>query len=106
MPYKTEKMSIKNEALDKRVKLTLAQKEEIRNSVGLSQRELARKYGVSRRLIVFTLFPERLKENKVKRVERVGTTGYYKKEKQAIYMKKHRNYKNELYKKGLLHANT
>lgn len=59
MPYKSEKIKLSREQ-DRRVKLTEAQREEIKekHSTGLhSQRALAREYNVSRRLISFVLFP-------------------------------------------------
>jgi hypothetical protein len=66
----------------------------------LSQRALAKMFGVSRRLIVFTLYPERQKENYQRRLERGGSKQYYDREKHAEAIKEHRRYKDVLYKEG------
>jgi len=105
MPYKCEKMHIPRE-LKKTTKLSPEDKEEIRYRYlkigGVSQRELAREYGVSRRLIVFCIYPERQEKNYQARVDRGGSKIYYNKSKHTEAMKKHRQYKYELYKKGKL----
>lgn len=103
MPRKSDKAKIDNKELDRRVKLTDEQRLEIaENEDNLSQRALARKYGVSRRLISFILFPEKLKENLKRRQERGGTKAYYDKDKHREYIQNHRLYKKELYDKGLI----
>jgi len=103
MPYKAEKMTIKDKKFDRRVKLTDEQKIEIKeNKHDLSQRALARMYDVSRRTITFILDPEKLVENKKRRAERGGSKQYYDKEKHRVSMKEHRQYKQVLYKAGLL----
>jgi len=103
MPRKSDSIPIKNEKLDRRVKLSDAQKKEIyKNELDLSQRKLANKYGVSRRTIQFILDPEKLKENLKRREERGGTMVYYDKEKQRNYMKNHRDYKKELHNRKLI----
>jgi hypothetical protein len=86
---------------DRRIKLTDEQKDEIK-SLGdnHSQRELARMYGVSRRLIQFIIYPEKLEENKKRRAERGGSAVYYDKEKHRQSMKEHRDYKKSLIEKG------
>ena len=98
MPYKfdTDKLCVGKEN-DKRIKLNVEQKEDIvkEYATGLfSQRQLAAKYSVSRRLIVFVLYPDRMKKHDSKK--------YYSKEKQREYIKVHRHYKKELNEKGLL----
>jgi DNA-binding XRE family transcriptional regulator len=101
MPYKSEKIKIAGTKHDRRIKLTPEQKEEIyHNNLGLSQRELAREYGVSRRTIQFILDPEKLKENIKRRKERGGTMQYYKPLEWPKIMKEHRRYKQELKIKG------
>lgn len=100
MPYKSEKIKIAGTKYDRRRKLTEADKEEIRELVGLSVREIARRYGVDKRLIQFILYPERLAKSKLDRASRGGSSAYYDKDKQRDYMKKHRRYKQELYVKG------
>jgi transposase len=101
MPRKSDIISINNKKLDRRVKLTDTQREEIKaNRDGLSQRKLAKIYGVSRRTIQFILHPEKLEQNLQRRAERGGTKQYYDKEKQRKYMKAHRDYKKKLYLEG------
>ena len=103
MPYKSEKIKIEGTKYDRRTKLTKEEKKEIyENALGLSQRALASKYGVSRRTIQFILDPEKLKENLKRRKERGGSKKYYNKEEWAETMKDHRKHKQSLYKKGLI----
>lgn len=105
MPYKFEKTPINNPKYDKRVKLTDEDRENIRKeyTTGLiSQRQLAEKYGVSKRLIQFVLSPEKAKEAKQQFLERQKDGRYYNKEKHKEYMKNYRNHKKELYQNGLL----
>jgi len=65
MPHKHETSGKLIPAAKKRsAKLTPKESEEIReNAEGLSQRKLAAKYGVSRRLITFILDPEKHARN-------------------------------------------
>lgn len=105
MPRKSDNIPINNPKLDKRVKLTDEQREEIRReySTGLiSQRQLAEKYKVSKRLIQFTIAPEKKKIAKEQFAERQSDGRYYNKEKHRVYTKKHRDYKKELWKSELL----
>ena len=67
MPYKfdTEKKKIGRDN-DKRFKLTQDEREEIKELYGsMPQRTLAKKYGVSRRLITFISCPEKYKQNEL-----------------------------------------
>lgn len=93
MPYKSEKLRV-GIKYDRRRKLTPVQYTEIRHKyleIGrYSQRQLAKEYNVSRRLIVYILYPERKVIPEYK--------GYNPKHKD--YMKDHRKYKNKLYKNG------
>lgn len=101
MPYKSEKIKIEGTKFDKRVKLTPEDKKDIfENALGLSQRELAKMYGVSRRTIQFILDPQKLVENKKRRQERGGWRQYYDRENQTATMREHRRYKQELKLKG------
>lgn len=103
MPSKTDSISISNKKLDKRVKLTDLQREEIKQLKGTAtQSSVAELYGVSRRTIQFIWFPEKLEENRKRRAERGGSKIYYDKEKHAASMRKHRKYKKELHQKGLI----
>jgi transposase len=104
MPYKhTEKLI--NRKDDRRVKLSPQDRVEIFDlyAAGISsQRELARVYGVSRRLIQFIVDPAKAEANKQRAKERGGYKRYYDKEKRKVYMKNHRHYKQELYLQGKL----
>jgi len=102
MPYKCEKLHIPKDK-DRRIKLTDEQRQEIRDSYpDFSQRQLAKKFGVSRRLITFILDPQKLKRNIEARNLKGGSSQYYTKESQKVYIKTHRHYKHSLYKAGLL----
>lgn len=105
MPYKFEKIPINNPKNDKRVKLTDENRVNIREeySSGLiSQRGLAEKYGVSRRLIQFTLSPEKQEIAKKQFAQRQKDGRYYDKDKHTVSVRNHRNHKKDLYNKGLL----
>lgn len=105
MPYKFDKIPINDENNDKRVKLTAEDREQVRADyeTGMfSQRALAKKYGVSRRLITFILSPEKEALARQQFLERQKDGRYYSKEKQREYMKNHRDHKKDLYNKGLL----
>ncbi len=108
MPYKFEsdKLLVPKEH-DKRVKLTQEDKELIKHlyeTTDTSQRKLATQFGVSRRLITFTLNPEQLEANQRARDARGGSKQYYNKETHAKTMKAHREHKRALYEEGLLLA--
>lgn len=97
MPYKSEKIKIAGSKYDRRIKLTPEQKKEIHeNPLNLSQRALAKEYGVSRRTIQFILDPEKLKENLKRREERGGSMQYYKPSEWAETVREHRKYKQNL----------
>jgi len=99
MPFKfeTDKLKIKK-CDDKRIKLTNAERHEIKQLYGkISQRKLAKLYNVSRRLIIFIGCPEKYEQNLKCREERGGSMQYYNKQKHTKIMKKHRTYKKELY---------
>lgn len=68
---------------------------------GTSQRKLAKMFSVSKRLIQFIIFPEKLKKSIQARLDRGGSMQYYNKEKNKKYMKKHRNYKHNILKHTL-----
>ena len=97
MPYKSEKIKLKPHQ-DRRRKLSDEDKETIRSMKGVSQRKLAKMFGVSRRTIQFVLDPQKRLDNVERRRERGGWQQYYDKEKHAEYIKKHRRYKQELFK--------
>ena len=99
MPYKSEKIiKLAGTSKDRRRKLTDKQKDEIAALKGtMSQRECAKRYGVSRRTIQFLWDPDKHKRNLQCRQERGGSKQYYSKEKQKQYMKRHRHYKQDLF---------
>lgn len=104
MPRKSDSMPINNPKYDRRVKLTEADKKQLKkdHELGASIHGLSKKYGVSRRTIQFTLYPERLEKAKADFAERQKDGRYYDKDKHKDYMKAHRNHKKELHKSGLL----
>jgi transposase len=105
MPYLSEKIKIEGTKFDRRVKLTPEDKELIKTlseTEGLSQRKLALRFSVSRRLIQFVLQPSKLEECLKRRQERGGWKQYYNKEVHSEVIKEHRQYKEDLKKKGLI----
>jgi len=79
--------------LDGRVKLDPQTKKKIRElykTTDASQRDLARMFLVSRRLIQFCISPQKLSDQKKLFRERQAGGRYYSKEKQRIYMQRHR----------------
>jgi len=81
MPYKIEKpyQRLPREK-SRRVKISLAEHAAIKFSYhlgGMKIRELARHYGVDKRLIQFILFPERKEKNLADRAARGGSKKYY-----------------------------
>ncbi|MBE6894228.1 MAG: hypothetical protein E7483_01275 [Ruminococcaceae bacterium] len=108
MPRISEKMKL-SESQDRRRRLSTEQKNSVRTeySTGLiSQRALAKKYGVSRSLIAILVNPERAE--KVKQRGKENWKKYhdqYTKDEWARIMREHRNYKQSLYLKGELKFN-
>ena len=99
MPYKHKEKLIPLEH-DRRVKINDTQRQEIRelySSGSYSQRGLAKLYGVSKRLITFILDPSKHEANVARRKELLETKSYYDKDKNAAYMRSHRQYKQKLY---------
>jgi DNA-binding CsgD family transcriptional regulator len=102
VPYKHTDKKIPAK-LDRRRKLTEAQKDEIRSLKGKeSSRALARMFNVSRRTIQYILDPAKLEANKKAREARGGSKQYYDKQKNTKYMREHRRYKQQLALKGEL----
>lgn len=106
MPYKSEKIKIAGTSHDRRRKLTEDQKDYIRwlrEEKGLSQRQLAAMFGVSRRLITFILDPEKEKRSKAIQKQHKQEGRYkYTKEEWAEVMREHRHYKEKLHKDGFI----
>lgn len=99
MPYKTDKIAINDPFLDKRTKLLPCQKEMISfwRKRGFSQRQLARMFNVSRRLITFVIDPDKHEANLAKREERGGSSIYYKKGPHTKSIREHRRYKHQIF---------
>jgi hypothetical protein len=103
MPRKSDSLTIKNKSLDRRVKLTEADREAIKElKEKMTQVEVGKMYGVDRRTISFIWFPEKLVENKKRRQERGGSKQYYDREKHNFAMREHREYKKKLFSEGLI----
>jgi len=98
MPYKTDKLTIKDPFLDRRTRLLPCQREMVHfwYAKGNSITSISKLFNVNKRLIQFELFPERKKRNVELRHERVGTTGYYNREEHTEAMREHRRYKHNL----------
>lgn len=110
MPYKFEYNKIKLPPnKDARRKLTEAEKERIRrlySSGSYSQRELAGKFNVSRRLIVFTIYPERLKKLQQHKKDIKYHLKAYNKDKHREYIKKYRHRKQSILHRHEGHRDT
>ena len=106
MPYKHEYSEPKKEITqfdDRRRKLTDEQREEIKKLYGtISQRKLAKMFGVSRRLIIFIGCPEKYKKNLEDRANRGGSKIYYDCDKHTKAIRKHRHHKHNLDKNNKL----
>lgn len=103
MPFITDKVNINCPFLDRRTKLLPCQKEMVvyYHNLGYSQRKIAKMFNVSRRLIIFTIYPERLVKNKEERIQRGGSKIYYKRDKHTASTRKHRRYKYETLKQSI-----
>lgn len=86
-----------SETQDGRRKITTDQHDEVRAFYKWckSQRKTAEHFGISRRLVVFILYPDRLKEIQRQRIEDKVHLKYYDKEKRRNYMRKWRLRKRE-----------
>ena len=111
MPYKSSEIIISGTQYDRRQKLTPFQKAEIFHrymTEAVSQRQLAREYGVSRRLITFIVNPESeernkelLRENKELLRENKAKGLYkYDRKKHTENIRNHRRYKQRLFQEG------
>lgn len=110
MPYKSTGITISGTEYDRRQKLSQQQKADIYHrymTMDVSQRQLAREYGVSRRLITFIVNPESEERNRDLLNERKAK-GLYKpdRKKHAEIIREHRRYKQKLYKEGKIQLRT
>ena len=101
MPYKFEnsKLYIPKKH-DKRIKLSDADKEEIKQKYSLgtySMRGLAREYNVSHKMIGYVLNPDKYKEDLEKNRQRRKDGRYYDRIKQREQTKAYRHHKKQLY---------
>ena len=90
---------------DRRIKMTdedIAEAKRLRKEdpEQWSYNKLARKYGVSKRLIIFRIKPETLEKVLERRRERGGYRTDTK--KQTAYMRSHRQYKKNLIQEGVI----
>lgn len=106
MPYKFESSKMKMKREDKKsVKLTLEDREEIKRLYATgqySQRELARKFNVSRTLICLYSNDEKLKRHKELFKKRQQDGRYYNKEREREYSRTYRRNKKKLYEENKL----
>jgi DNA-binding XRE family transcriptional regulator len=105
MPRISDTIPIKNEKLDRRVKLTADDKELVkwlREEEQISYQKLANRFGVSKRLIIFICKPESKAKDLENRVKRGGSKIYYDRETHNASIKDHRDYKKELFSQGLI----
>jgi len=95
-----DKYKVQGTVYDKRRKLTVIQKREIKNlGAGYGIRALSRKYEVDKRTIQFVLYPERLVAAKINRDWRK----YHDRTKLTVAVRKLRARKTLLIKEGNLH---
>lgn len=99
MPLKEDKIKLDNAMLDRRCKLLPCQKERMRyvyERSGYSYAQLAKKYGVSKRTIMFCCNPESLEKVKQQFAQRRKDGRYYKKESHRLSTASLRQYKKDL----------
>lgn len=104
MPYRSTGIIISGTRYDRRQKLMPGQRAEIFRryyTENVSQRQLAREYGVSRRLVTFIVNPESEERNRELLNERKAK-GLYKpdRKRHTEIIREHRRYKQKLYKEG------
>jgi hypothetical protein len=94
-------MPLANQFLDRRTKLLDCQKERLicMHQEGVSIHRLSKIFKVNRRLVQFTLFPERMAHNKLLRKQRGGEAQYYDRVEHNLAIKEHRQHKKEVFKK-------
>jgi hypothetical protein len=100
MPYKFEAdKTPMPKSKDRRCKLSESDRELVRSLYGtISQRKLAKRFGVSRRLIQFIGDPSKHAANLERRAERGGSAVYYDKDYNTKRVRDHRRYKQKILK--------
>jgi len=109
MPYKSEKKGILiPRDMKKNVKIPIGEHENVRLHYlqSKSQRATAKHFGVSRSLIRFICFPDKLKKHKENQKQLQKEGRYYDKEKHTVHVKEYRKRKNDLFKKGKCELST
>ncbi len=100
---KIDKIKIEGTMYDRRRKLSPQQTAEIRDCFGhLSTRKAARQFNVSRRLIQFIWYPERLEHNRMLR--KLRGTKYNTREELTRAVANLRQYKRKLLEEGKVQA--
>lgn len=110
MPYRSTGIIISGTCYDRRRKLTPGQRAEIfrrYHTEDVSQRQLAREYGVSRRLVSFIVNPESEERNR-ELLNGRKAKGLYKpdRKRHTEIIREHRRYKQKLYKEGKIQLKT
>lgn len=102
MPYKSDKIPLGRQ-YDRRVKLTLTQREEVKElrKLGLSYKVIAERYEVSKKLIIMICNPDIAERNRLAFIARKREGRYTPtKEQWSAIMREHRAYKHKLHKEG------
>jgi len=104
MPYKTQAIRYDDPFLDKRCKLLPCQKEMVLHyrKEGWSQRELARHFNVSRRLITFVLDSEKQAANYQRKIEAGKSKQYYETKKHTEAIRNTRRRKHKILKETII----
>lgn len=100
MPRKTDLKPIQCNFLDRRFKLLPCQRERMKwlyENSNMSYNQLAKKYGVSKRLIILCVNPESAEKVKAQYAEKQRDGRYYNREKHTIAIREHRQYKKEIF---------
>ena len=103
MPRISDKVTINNRSLDRRVKITEQDKKKIREwyfEKRFTIRGIAKLVPFSRRSIQFILFPERMEKVQERAKEIKRWSKYNKKEIHTPAMRRHRAYKKQLWLEG------
>jgi transposase len=100
MPDKFDKIAIADAFFKRSAKLLPCQKQMVLywHNKGMSQRELAAMFSVSRRLITFIIEPKKLERNLEVRKKNGGSKAYYNKEVNTKAVREHRKYKHTILK--------
>lgn len=103
MPYISSKIKIQDTKYDRRRKINDEQRQEILElrRKGLSYNKIAKRYEVSKSLIIDICNPDIAERKRIANRERHREGRYTPtKEEWAATIREHRNYKHKLYKEG------